>query len=64
MHLREAAAHGLNYAYELTDLETLSAGSEILPQLFDVPLYGLKSLQFIEACMRSNDHRSWIDIEV
>jgi shikimate dehydrogenase len=35
MHLREAAAHGLNYAYELIDLETLSAGPEILPQLFD-----------------------------
>ena len=35
MHLREAAAHGLNYACELIDLETLSAGPEILPQLFD-----------------------------
>jgi predicted dehydrogenase len=32
--------------------------------LFPDAAYGLKSLQFIEACMRSNDHRSWIDIEV
>jgi predicted dehydrogenase len=31
--------------------------------LFPDAAYGLKSLQFIEACMRSNDHRSWIDIE-
>jgi shikimate dehydrogenase len=35
MHLREAAVHRLNYAYELIDLETLRAGPEILPQLFD-----------------------------
>jgi shikimate dehydrogenase len=35
LHLHEAAAHGLQFSYELIDLETLNAGPDHLPALLD-----------------------------
>jgi shikimate dehydrogenase len=35
LHLREAAAHGLQFSYELIDLETLDGGPDRLPALLD-----------------------------
>ncbi|MBV9276209.1 MAG: shikimate dehydrogenase [Verrucomicrobia bacterium] len=35
LHLHEAAAHGLQFSYELIDLETLNAGPDRLPRLLD-----------------------------
>ena len=51
MHMREGAAQGLAYQYELIDLSQRDAGPEDLPQLLDeAELRGLSGLNITHPC--------------
>jgi shikimate dehydrogenase len=51
LHLREAAAHGLEFSYELIDLETLGASPDRLPVLLDdAEAKGFSGLNITHPC--------------
>jgi shikimate dehydrogenase len=51
LHLREAAAHGLQFSYELIDLETLGASPDRLPVLLDdAEAKGFSGLNITHPC--------------